>query len=210
MVKENLIGIKFGRLVVIAPHENKGGRTMWLCRCDCGKELPIYSICLKKGHTQSCGCLQKERTSSAKRSHGMTETREYKAWCLMKARCYVINNNKYNEYGGRGIIVCERWLHSFENFYSDMGDKPTPKHTLDRINPDKNYEPSNCRWATQRIQQGNRRNNVWHEYGGRKMIQSDWGRFFGVSNEAINRHLKRGKSFKETYEYYLRKRNLLS
>jgi len=208
--KENLIGNKYGRLSVVSEADNKCGRTRWECICDCGNSATIYSVTLKSGHTKSCGCLQKEATSSAKKIHGLTKSTEYKAWCLMKARCYTKTNNRYKNYGGRGIIVCERWLHSFDNFILDMGKKPTRFHTLDRKESNKNYEPSNCRWATQMMQQGNRRNNVWHEYEGVKKIQSEWGRFFGVSNEAINRHLKRGKVFTEIYEFYLKKRGILN
>lgn len=207
---EKLVGNKYGRLTAIERGENSpSGRIRWVCLCECGKTTLVFATSLKNGGTQSCGCLQKERTGDTSRTHGMTETKEYKAWCLMKGRCYVKTNNKYYLYGGNGIIVSERWFHSFENFFADMGPKPTPNHTLDRFpNQTGNYEPSNCRWATQITQQGNRTNNVWHEHNGKKMIQSDWGRYFGVGNGAIIMHLKRGKTFPEIHSFYMNKNKI--
>lgn len=117
---------------------------------------------LASGNTKSCGCLRRETTSLvglAKKTHGMRDTPEYGVWANMKDRCYNPSSEDYKNYGGRGIKVCERWLNSFENFYEDMGEKPWSKllYSLDRINNDGNYEPSNCRWATVKQQVNNRR-----------------------------------------------------
>jgi hypothetical protein len=187
MVKRDLTGQIFNRLTVLKSSENKNGKTTWLCKCDCGNECKVYTICLTKGFIPPC------------KSHGMTESKEYKAWCLMKSRCYVVHNNQYLRYGGRGIKVCDRWLHSFENFYADMGNKPTSKHTLDRKNSNEDYSPNNCRWATQKEQQGNRTNNRWHEYNGIKMILADWATYFGVTDSLIRMRMKRGSSFEKIY-----------
>ena len=160
---DDLSGKVFGRLTALSVKKGDG-RVKWNCVCICGKTKLVWALSLKSGKTQSCGCLQKEKTSLFKTTHGQTashlpnkETKEYKAWCLMKYRCNNPNYKEFNNYGGRGITVCDRWLHSFENFFEDMGKKPTSKHTLDRKDPNGNYEPSNCRWATQSQQVKNRR-----------------------------------------------------
>ncbi len=209
---QDLTGKVFGRLTVLE-FRREGKIKKWLCVCECGNKKIIWGSSLKGGTTQSCGCLQKERTSKAKRTHGHTaahlyncETREYKAWCLMKYRCNNPHYHEYATYGGRGVKVCERWQNSFENFYADMGDKPTPKHTLDRF-PDQNgdYGPTNCRWATQLVQQGNRTNNVWHEKNGRRMILSDWARYMNLNPKNMTGYIKSHKGFDNMYNYFLNK-----
>lgn len=106
-------------------------------------------------------------------THGMYESPEYRVWITMKARCLNPKRSNYKNYGGRGITVCPRWVQSFESFYADMGAKPSPSHTLDRIDNDKNYEPENCRWSTPKEQQNNRRNTIWVVYRGRTMSLED-------------------------------------
>jgi hypothetical protein len=123
----------------------------------------------------------------------------------MKYRCSSDNYIHAKSYKGKGIIVCERWINSFENFLEDMGKAPTPKHTLDRIDPNGNYEPTNCRWATQLQQQGNRTNNRWIEHDGKRMILSDWGRFFNVRPELISYKIRKGFSFGEIYRELVKK-----
>jgi hypothetical protein len=145
-------GDRIGRLTVL---ELIGGRSGYLCRCDCGSEVVVKTALLRRRATRSCGCLNRELSSQRATTHGMSKTSIYTIWLQMLCRCERPESAAYSLYGGRGIRVCERW-HSFEQFHSDMGDRPKDR-TLDRIDPDGNYEPSNCRWATAHQQAQNRR-----------------------------------------------------
>lgn len=170
---KNIKGQRFGKLIVLERVENRiraSGRqdVVWKCKCDCGTIKNIRSTCLLLGMSNSCGCVNIERIRNLNLSHNMCNTKEYKAWSKLKSRCYTKTDNKYYAYGARGIKVCDRWLESFDNFYKDMGDAPTKKHSIDRIDVNGNYEPSNCRWATNKEQSNNKTTNVYVEYGGVK------------------------------------------
>lgn len=163
----DLTGQKFGRLTVISLYSRATKKppqqTKWLCKCDCGNEKIASREGLIKGKTNSCGCLRKEITAKRRRIHSKTRTRLYKVWISMKARCNNPNNKRYSSYGGRGITICDEWLHDFQAFYdwaTANGYDETANFgqcTIDRIDNDKGYSPDNCRWVTMAEQNKNKR-----------------------------------------------------
>ncbi len=209
MGRLNIVGCIFGRLTVIEFSGVKNQKTLWLCKCSCGKEIVAVGAMLKAGNTNSCGCFKIDGIVNRSLKHGHqrigNKSAEYRAWRHMKSRCYNPNVERYDNYGGKGVIVCDRWINSFENFYLDMGQRPSPLHSVDRY-PDVNgnYEPSNCRWATTEQQSRNTTKNHWLEYGGEKLVLSDWAIKLKTFPANINRMLKK-KSFKEVVEYYKNK-----
>lgn len=181
---KNIIGQRFNRLVVIeyAGLSNQN-QAKWLCRCDCNNEVSVEAGSLKTGNTQSCGCLNREliRSRKSRLTHGMRNSLEYSTWCSIKRRCYNPNQENYERYGGKGIRMCARWLNSFENFYEDMGPKPTHNHTIERKDSSKDYSPDNCIWLPSRYQSKNRRTVIKIKYQGKEMILKDWARELGMN-----------------------------
>lgn len=204
---KDLTGIKFGRLLVVSfsGYLPDGGTSTkkhaeWQCNCDCGNTKRISAASLKKSHTQSCGCYQKDTTSLATITHNKSKTKIYHVWQGIKERCYNQKNSQFTNYGGRGITVCQRWLDSFENFLADMGQPPSIKHSIDRINNDGDYEPSNCRWATNTEQCRNMRKTVFVEYNGKVLSRIEWSSILGISDAALRHRLKKWKTVKRCFE----------
>lgn len=182
MNKKINVGQRFGRLVTVKKVDNYSrGNYKWVCICDCGKERVALSGSLNYGQTKSCGCIQLESVTKHGQAKRGNRSSEYVSWRCMIGRCYTPQTDSYKFYGERGITVCDRWLNSFEMFFQDMGVKPSKKHTIERLDVLGNYEPNNCKWATQAEQDRNKANNNWIEHNGEKMIASDWAKRLGVS-----------------------------
>lgn len=163
---KDISGVRFGRLTVVEEviGEGKGKRgykSKWLCQCDCGNKTITFRNSLVSGHTKSCGCLKFEVNADLHRTHGLSKTRLWTIWVGMKDRCERKNNKNYSNYGGRGIKVCEEWKASFESFNEwALNNGYSDELTIDRINPEGDYCPGNCRWASRVEQTRNRRNTI--------------------------------------------------
>lgn len=163
----DLTGRKFYHLTVIERAETKNAKTRWKCLCDCGKYTYTITNRLLHGKTRSCGCSSGERHPL---KHNKTNTRLYKIWCNMKKRCFSPNCKCYYRYGGRGITVCEEWKNDFQSFYNwSINNGYADNLSIDRINNNKSYSPDNCRWITMKEQSRNKRNNVYIQYGEKKV-----------------------------------------
>lgn len=171
---------------------------MWLCVCDCGNEIVTRRGSLVGGQTNSCGCIRRELARAKGVTHGHSKKREHLAWRTMLDRCYNPTEVGFHNYGGRGIGVCKRWRDSFEAFLADVGPRPSPAHSLDRIDNDGHYEPGNVRWAT-RVQQGRNRSTNRHlTLHGVTMAVCEWAERVGISREAIHNRLADGWSVERT------------
>ena len=188
--KLNISGEKFGRLTVLRMDSVRNYHTMWKCRCECGNEITVQGNHLTSGHTQSCGCLQRERASKTtariKTIHGHRYDRIYKNWMCMKSRC---GKRK----GYENVSICDEWAQDFMAFRKwSMENGYKEGLTIDRINVYGNYEPSNCRWATAKQQMNNRRNNRFIDYDGERHTIAEWSEIRGIPYYTIRNRLSRG------------------
>lgn len=190
-MRNDLSGRVFGRLTAITPVDaRREGKVVWRCRCSCGTVVEVISTRLTSGINKSCGCLRKEGNQ---RTHGGRHTPEYSVWRGMRSRCNNPRASHFADYGGRGISVCARW-NSFETFLADMGARPSPAHSIDRINNSLGYSPENCRWATIKQQQRNRRSNLLITVGGVSATFAEHCEGTGVKYATAHRRLKQGAS----------------
>jgi transcription elongation factor Elf1 len=183
----DLVGEKFGRLVVKRLAKMHNRKAFWECVCDCGKKVIVSGSHLKSGHSESCGCLQSDIARQIHVTHGMKGTSEYNTWVRMRQRCENQTDKSYKNYGGRGIRVCERW-HKFENFLEDMGPRPRGR-SIDRIDNDGDYTPDNCRWAASSAQNNNRRDNNYIFFRGQKKTLSQWAFALGINYHSLSSRL---------------------
>lgn len=191
MAVKDMTGKTFGRLHVVARSQiSKGGKAYWICRCECGNTKTVSGEKLRSGNTKSCGCYRKETLPFNRRTHGMSahknkKVRIYNIWLNMKSRCKNPNNIEYPLYGGRGIDVCDEWM-EFKKFYDwamSVGYKENL--SIDRINPNKGYNPENCRWATNEQQQNNKRNNHIIEFNGTSKTIAEWAKEKNIAYDTL-------------------------
>ncbi len=204
-----LTGQRFMRLVALRRVTSGPGIRVhkWECRCDCGTIRVVAASALRSGNSKSCGCLQREKAAISVRKHhprlrqllrkhGMANTPTHSVWSGMRGRCNRPKHKNYGDYGGRGIRVCERWR-KFENFLADMGERPTAKHTLERVNNDGNYEPTNCCWALRTTQSRNRRSNRMVTLDGATKCLAEWAEQYGIGYHIVYRRIERGWTIRD-------------
>lgn len=179
------VGEKFGRLTVLGPAPKRRTCRHWLCRCECGCEKEFNEYNMTRGYTRGCGCQGAVK-------HGMSESSIYSIWSGIKRRCYNESETSFKNYGGRGIAVCDRWRNSFDSFLTDMGPRPTSRHSIDRIDTNGNYEPENCRWATPEIQARNTRANRILEFAGESRCVAEWAEIKGIPLYTLFGRLRNG------------------
>lgn len=180
------LGKKFGRLTIEKfSHIGERGESFWVAKCECGEVRKFNISNLKRGVTKSCGCYHKDIISSLNKGHGLYMANEYKIWSSIKARCLNPNNPGYKNYGGRGIKVCKQWEEDFMNFYNDMGKRPSKKHSIERVDNNKGYNPENCIWATIDAQANNKRTCRLITYKGQTKNLTQWSKKLGISYDAL-------------------------
>lgn len=198
-----MIGKKFGKLFVEKwEGKNKHNQKIYLCKCECGKSVTVSGISLRSGHTKSCGCnLIAYYKSGARKRHESTRTKLYRIWASMKQRCTNSSSNNYARYGKRGIKVCDEWMNSFECF-RDWALQNGYKQglSIDRINNDGNYCPSNCRWATAKEQCNNTSRTVKIEFDGETKSISEWAETLGVHPTTMRSYVR---AHNKTYQDYI-------
>ena len=181
-----MIGQKFGRWEVLAP-----AKTHYVtCKCECGKIKDVKKCHLLSGASKSCGCLVGKLAKARQTIHGLTHTPTYYTWTSMNRRCNCSKDHRYNDYGGRGIEVCDTWKESILNFVADMGYRPEGKQ-LDRIDNSGNYEPSNCQWVTPAENMNNRWNNHRLTLAGVSHTVAEWASLTGINGSTLSKRINR-------------------
>lgn len=204
---ENLTGKKFARLTVLSfHHKDKKYNTYWLCQCECGNIRVVRATHLKNGEIKSCGCYIKElvtkRNKENTRYDGLSNHRLYSIWKLMIGRCYNPKINGYNNYGGRGIIICQNWLENYLNFYNwAISNGYKNGLSIERIDVNGNYEPNNCKWITLKQQYYNKRNNFIITYKNKTHCLAEWAEILGINKNTLRSRLtKYGWSVEKAFE----------
>ncbi len=207
-------GERYGILNVINFSGVKNGHKMYLCLCDCGNHINVRGSSIKSGNTVGCGCLKSDTwktnlksNATHKETVGKKVSVEYECYHKIKGRCYNKNNNKYPLYGGRGIVMCDRWKTSFDNFLIDMGRRPADCNSIERINVNENYSPDNCVWANSKTQSRNKTTTVRLNIYGVLFCQKDLAKMLGITSGAVKYHLRKGKTGTEIYSYFKSKNN---
>jgi hypothetical protein len=184
-------GDKYNRWTVIKEHTKSSKKVKYLCQCDCGKIKAVESYCLRSGNSKSCGCLSSEITSNRNLTHGLSNHRLYHVWSRMHFRCTNPNDIGYKNYGGRGISVCKEWKEFLPFYEWAMANGYEKNLSIDRINNDGNYEPSNCRWATRKIQNNNTRKSVHITFNGQTKSLTEWAKELNITSPALANRLKK-------------------
>jgi len=190
----NLTGRTFGEWSVLSFAGKKMKRSVWNCQCSCGRKAVVFAQTLKDGRSTSCGHVRNKKTAIRNTTHGKSSTREYRIWKAIHTRCTNTRQETWEDYGGRGITVCDRWLgpNGFLNFLADMGCAPSDSHSIDRIDNDGNYEPGNCRWATPKEQTRNARSNINLEFNGQTRSIGEWSEIVGFPYHTLRSRILRG------------------
>lgn len=177
---------RLGRLLIVSEAEpDKWKNMQWFCRCDCGKYIVVAGSSIRRGATKSCGCWNKESSTTRATKHGLHSHALYGTWKNMVQRCYNPANSHFDSYGGRGIVMCDRWRESFANFLEDMGEKPSPAHSIERRNNNEGYCKENCSWELIEVQANNKSNNRVFEFNGKRQTLAQWARDVGITRRTL-------------------------
>lgn len=198
MKKLDLTNKKFNKLTVLEYSHNLGQKVMWKCRCECGNITFVSTTNLTCNRTKSCGCYKLEEFSKRFTKHNQRHTKLYEIWKGIKGRCLNPKHISFHNYGGRGITICDEWKKDFVSFYNwSMQNGYDENLSIDRINNNGNYEPSNCRWVDRKVQANNTRSNHFFTYNNKTKTITQWCEFFNISKGTFYSRLKRGWSIEK-------------
>lgn len=209
---KDLTGQKFGRLTVVerSCNSNKDRNVYWICRCECGNYTVVQGRNLRNGKSKSCGCFMRDYAKHAKTKHGLHKSRLYRIWYDMKKRCYSKTESTYEHYGGRGITICSEWLNDFMSFYSwAMSNGYADNLTIDRIDVNGNYEPSNCRWATMKEQGNNKRTCIYLTHNNETHTLTEWAEITGLNPNTLYKRIRKGWSVEKALTEPVKQRSAI-